>query len=166
MGRRNRLAVRLRKFGDVGHSQRQSPLAASDNYVPFLQTDVAVNPGNSGGPLFNMNGEVIGINSQIYSRTGGYMGLSFAIPIEVAMKIKDDLQKYGKVSRGRLGVTVQPISQDLAESFGLKGRQGALVNGVEPDSPAAKAGVVSGDVDPQRQRPCSRPAGRPRAGHR
>jgi len=114
--------------------------------VPFLQTDVAVNPGNSGGPLFNMNGEVIGINSQIYSRTGGYMGLSFAIPIEVAMKVKDDLQKFGKVSRGRLGVTIQPISQELAESFGLKNRQGALVNGVEPDSPAAKAGVVSGDV--------------------
>ena len=129
--------------GIVSAKARSLP---SDNYVPFLQTDVAVNPGNSGGPLFNMSGEVIGINSQIYSRTGGYMGLSFAIPIEVAMKVKEDLQKYGKVSRGRLGVTIQPISQELAESFGLKGRQGALVNGVEPDSPAAKAGVISGDV--------------------
>jgi len=118
----------------------------ADNYVPFLQTDVAVNPGNSGGPLFNMNGEVIGINSQIYSRTGGYMGLSFAIPIEVAMKVKEDLQKFGKVTRGKLGVTVQPITQELADSFGLKDRHGALVNGVEPDSPAAKAGVVAGDV--------------------
>ena len=117
-----------------------------ENYVPFLQTDVAINPGNSGGPLFNMNGEVIGINSQIYSRTGGYMGLSFAIPIEVAMKVKDDLQKFGKVNRGRLGVTVQPINQELADSFGLKGPQGALVNSVEPDSPAAKAGVMPGDV--------------------
>ena len=129
--------------GIVSAKARSLP---SDNYVPFLQTDVAVNPGNSGGPLFNMSGEVIGINSQIYSRTGGYMGLSFAIPIEVAMKVKDDLQKFGKVSRGRLGVTIQPISQDLAESFGLRNRQGALVNGVEPDSPAAKAGVVAGDV--------------------
>jgi len=117
-----------------------------ENYVPFLQTDVAVNPGNSGGPLFNMNGEVIGINSQIYSRTGGYMGLSFAIPIEVAMKVKDDLQKFGKVSRGRLGVAVQPINQQLADSFGLKGPHGALVNAVEPDSPAANAGIAPGDV--------------------
>ncbi len=129
--------------GIVSAKARSLP---SDDYVPFLQTDVAVNPGNSGGPLFNMNGEVIGINSQIYSRTGGYMGLSFAIPIEVAMKVKDDLQKFGKVSRGRLGVTVQPINQELADSFGLKGRQGALVNGIEPDSPAAKAGVAAGDV--------------------
>ena len=117
-----------------------------ENYVPFLQTDVAVNPGNSGGPLLNVNGEVIGINSQIYSRTGGYMGVSFAIPIEVAMKVKDDLQKFGKVSRGRLGVTVQPINQQLADSFGIKNLQGALVNAVEPDSPAAKAGVTPGDV--------------------
>ena len=117
-----------------------------DSYVPFLQTDVAINPGNSGGPLFNMNGEVIGINSQIYSRTGGYMGVSFAIPIEVAMKVKDDLQKFGKVSRGRLGVVVQPVNADLASSFGLKGPQGALVNSVEPNSPAAAAGLTPGDV--------------------
>ncbi len=114
--------------------------------VPFLQTDVAINPGNSGGPLFNMNGDVIGINSQIYSRTGGYMGLSFAIPIEVAMKVKDDLQKYGKVSRGRLGVGVQPLSRDLAESFGMKTSDGALVTAVENGSPAARAGIASGDV--------------------
>ena len=114
--------------------------------LPFLQTDVAINPGNSGGPLFNMNGDVIGINSQIYSRTGGYMGLSFAIPIEVAMKVKDDLQKYGKVSRGRLGVGVQPLSRDLAESFGMKTSDGALVTAVENGSPAARAGIASGDV--------------------
>jgi serine protease Do len=117
-----------------------------ESYVPFLQTDAAVNPGNSGGPLFNMSGEVIGINSAIYSRTGGYMGVAFAIPIEVAMKVQDDLRKYGKVSRGRIGVAVQPISKDLAESFGLKEKQGAVVTAVEPDSPAAKAGLVAGDV--------------------
>jgi len=93
-----------------------------------------------------MNGDVIGINSQIYSRTGGYMGLSFAIPIEVAMKVKDDLQKYGKVSRGRLGVGVQPLSRDLAESFGMKTSDGALVTAVENGSPAARAGIASGDV--------------------
>src|SRR5213079_3086793 len=112
-----------------------------ENFVPFIQTDVAVNPGNSGGPLFNMAGEVIGINSQIYSRTGGYMGLSFAVPIDVAMKVKTDLQKFGKVSRGRLGVTIQGVTQELADSFGLKKPQGALVAAVEPKSPADKAGV-------------------------
>jgi serine protease Do len=117
-----------------------------ETYVPFLQTDVAINPGNSGGPLFNMNGEVVGINSQIYSRTGGYMGLSFAIPIEVAMKVTDDLQKYGKVSRGRLGVNIQPLSKELADSFGLKSAQGALVSAVEPNSAAAQAGIQPGDV--------------------
>jgi serine protease Do len=117
-----------------------------ENYVPFLQTDVAINPGNSGGPLFNMSGEVVGINSQIYSRTGGYMGLSFAIPIEVAMKVKDDLQKFGKVSRGRLGVNIQPLTKELADSFGLKSVQGALVSAVEPNSAAAKAGIEPGDV--------------------
>ena len=117
-----------------------------ENFVPFLHTDVAINPGNSGGPLFNMNGEVVGINSQIYSRTGGYMGLSFAIPIEVAMKVKDDLQKYGKVSRGRLGVNIQPLTKELADSFGLKSTQGALVSAVEPNSAAARAGIQAGDV--------------------
>lgn len=129
--------------GIVSAKARSLP---DDNYVPFLQTDVAINPGNSGGPLLNVNGEVIGINSQIYSRTGGYMGVSFAIPIEVAMKVKDDLQKFGKVNRGRLGVVVQPISRELADSFGIKDAQGALVNSVEPDSAAAKAGVAAGDV--------------------
>ena len=117
-----------------------------ENFVPFLQTDVAINPGNSGGPLFNLNGEVVGINSQIYSRTGGYMGVSFAIPIEVAMKVKDDLQQFGKVSRGRLGVNVQPLTRELAESFGLSAPRGALVSAVEPGSAAARAGVEAGDV--------------------
>jgi len=115
-------------------------------YVPFIQTDVAVNPGNSGGPLFNMNGEVIGINSQIYSGTGGYQGLSFAIPIDVATKIKDQLVQTGKISRGRIGVTIQEVNQSLAESFGLKKPTGALVSSVESDSPAAKAGIEPGDV--------------------
>jgi serine protease Do len=115
-------------------------------YVPFIQTDVAVNPGNSGGPLFNMNGEVIGINSQIYSGTGGYQGLSFAIPIDVAVKVKDQLVQSGKVTRGRLGVAIQEVSQPLAESFGLKKPAGALVSSVEKDSPAAKAGLEPGDV--------------------
>jgi serine protease Do len=117
-----------------------------EGYVPFLQTDVAVNPGNSGGPLLNVQGEVIGINSQIYSRTGGYMGVSFAIPIEVAIKIKDELQQFGKVSRGKLGVTVQPVSADLAASFSLPRVQGALVNAVETGSPASGAGLVPGDI--------------------
>lgn len=115
-------------------------------YVPFIQTDVAVNPGNSGGPLFNMKGEVVGINSQIYSRTGGYQGLSFAIPIEVAVKVKDQLQKHGKVTRGHLGVTIQEVNQRLAESFGLKRAEGALVTAVTPGSPAEKAGIQTGDV--------------------
>jgi len=130
----------------AGIISAKSRALPDETYVPFLQTDVAINPGNSGGPLFNMAGEVIGINSQIYSRTGGYMGLSFAVPIEVAMKVKTDLQQYGKVSRGRLGVTIQGMNQDLADSFGLKKPQGALVNAVEPKSPADKAGIKTGDV--------------------
>ncbi|MEO8005785.1 MAG: Do family serine endopeptidase [Betaproteobacteria bacterium] len=117
-----------------------------ENYVPFIQTDVAVNPGNSGGPLFNMDGEVVGMNSQIFSRTGGFMGLSFAIPIDVAMQVKDDLIKNGRVTRGRIGVQIQDVNQALANSFGLPKPQGALISGVEPDSPAAKAGLKSGDV--------------------
>ncbi|MGQ0577741.1 MAG: DegQ family serine endoprotease [Betaproteobacteria bacterium] len=117
-----------------------------ENNVPFIQTDVAVNPGNSGGPLFNMNGEVIGINSQIFSRTGGYMGLSFAIPIDVAMNIKDQLVQYGRVTRGRIGVQIQEVNQALADSFGLPKPQGALISAVEPGSPADKAGLRSGDV--------------------
>ena len=116
------------------------------NYVPFIQTDVAVNPGNSGGPLFNMAGEVIGINSQIYSRSGGYQGLSFAIPIDVALNVEQQIVKHGKVQRGRLGVSIQEVNQSLADSFGLKQPTGALVSSVEKDSPAAKAGLEAGDV--------------------
>ena len=129
--------------GIISAKSRSLP---DETYVPFIQTDVAINPGNSGGPLFNMAGEVIGINSQIYSRTGGYMGLSFAIPIDVAMKVRNDLQKFGKVSRGRLGVTIQALSPDLADSFGLKKAEGALVSAVESGSPAEKAGIKPGDV--------------------
>ena len=117
-----------------------------ENYVPFIQTDVAVNPGNSGGPLFNMDGEVVGVNSQIFSRTGGFMGLSFAIPIDVAMQVKDDLVQNGKVTRGRIGVQIQDVNQALANSFGLPKPQGALISGVEPGSPADKAGLKTGDV--------------------
>ena len=115
-------------------------------YVPFIQTDVAVNPGNSGGPLFNLRGEVIGINSQIYSSTGGYQGLSFAIPIATVLKAKDQLVKYGKVTRGRIGVTIQEVNQPLAQSFGLDQPGGALVSSVEKGSPAEKAGFQPGDV--------------------
>jgi len=117
-----------------------------DAYVPFIQTDVAVNPGNSGGPLFNLSGEVIGINSQIYSRSGGYQGLSFAIPINVALKIKDQIVATGRVSHARLGVSVQEINHALAESFGLKQAAGALVSSVVPDSAAERAGLQPGDV--------------------
>jgi serine protease Do len=118
----------------------------SETYVPYLQSDVALNPGHSGGPLFNLNGEVIGINSQIYSRTGGYMGLSFAIPIDIAMDVATQLRGSGKVTRGRLGVHIQSLTQDLAKSFGLSRPDGALVSAVEKDSPAQKAGVEPGDV--------------------
>ena len=117
-----------------------------ENFVPFIQTDVAVNPGNSGGPLFNMKGEVVGINSQIYSRSGGFMGISFAIPIDVAMDIQSQLKVGGKVSRGRIGVVIQEITKELAESFGLSKAQGAAVNAVEKGGPAEKAGVEPGDV--------------------
>lgn len=118
----------------------------SDAYVPFIQTDAAVNPGNSGGPLFNTRGEVIGINSQIYSRSGGYMGLSFAIPIKVAMRAAQQIQKSGHASHGFLGVTVQPVTPALAQSFGLNKAKGALVADVTAGSPAAKAGIKAGDV--------------------
>lgn len=117
-----------------------------ENYVPFIQTDVAINPGNSGGPLFNINGEVVGVNSQIYSRSGGYMGLSFAIPIDVAMEIQSQLRANGKVSRGRLGVVIQEVTKDLAESLGLSKTMGAIVNSVEKGGPADKAGIEAGDV--------------------
>jgi serine protease Do len=129
--------------GIVSAKSRSLP---SDAYVPFIQTDVAVNPGNSGGPLFNLAGEVIGINSQIYSRTGGYMGLSFAIPIDVAVKVKDDLLKYGKVQRGRIGVTIQQVNKDLAGTFGLDRARGALIAGVEKGGPADAGGLKIGDV--------------------
>lgn len=118
-----------------------------DSYIPFLQTDVPINPGNSGGPLINLDGEVIGINSQIYSKSGGYMGISFSIPIDYAMRVEEQLRTTGKVTRGRLGIAIQPLTDDLARSFGLKSRtQGVLVNSVEPGSGAANAGVQAGDV--------------------
>ncbi|HUJ01258.1 MAG TPA: PDZ domain-containing protein, partial [Usitatibacter sp.] len=117
-----------------------------EGFVPFIQTDVPVNPGNSGGPLFNLAGEVIGINSQIYTRTGGFQGLSFAIPIEVAMNVKDQLMKTGHVTRGHLGVVVQDVNASLADSFGLDRPRGALVASVDPSSPAAKGGVKTGDI--------------------
>ncbi|MFT5449144.1 MAG: serine protease Do [Gammaproteobacteria bacterium] len=117
-----------------------------ENYVPFIQTDVAINPGNSGGPLFNLKGEVIGVNSQIFSRTGGFMGLSFAIPISVAIDVADQLRTKGKVSRGWLGVLIQDVTRELAESFGMDKPQGALVAKVLPDSPASKAGFEVGDI--------------------
>ena len=117
-----------------------------DSMVPFIQTDVAVNPGNSGGPLFNARGEVVGINSQIYSQSGGYQGLSFAIPIEIATQVKDQIVATGKARHARLGVTVQEVNQALADSFRLERPEGALVSGIEPDGPAAKAGLKSGDV--------------------
>ena len=117
-----------------------------ENFVPFIQTDVAINPGNSGGPLFNLRGEVVGINSQIYSRTGGFMGLSFAIPIDVAMDVQQQLRSAGRVARGRIGVGIQEITRDLADSFGLPRAAGALVSAVEEGSPAATAGIVQGDV--------------------
>lgn len=119
---------------------------ANENYVPFIQTDVAINPGNSGGPLFNLDGEVVGINSQIYTRSGGFMGLSFAIPIDVALDVSEQLKGRGFVERGWLGVLIQEVNRDLAESFGLKKPAGALVAKVMPDSPAAAAGLQEGDI--------------------
>jgi len=118
----------------------------TDNYVPFIQTDVAINPGNSGGPLFNLDGEVVGINSQIYSRSGGFMGLSFAIPIEMAVDVANQIKETGSVSRGWLGVLIQEVTRELAESFGMDNPHGALVAKVLDDSPAAAAGLQVGDV--------------------
>lgn len=117
-----------------------------ESYVPFIQTDAAINPGNSGGPLFNARGQVVGINSQIFSHTGGYQGLSFSIPIDVALKVKDQIVKSGQAQHARLGVAAQEVNQTLAESFGLDAPRGALVAQVEPGSPADKAGLRSGDV--------------------
>lgn len=118
----------------------------SDNYVPFIQTDVAINPGNSGGPLFNLDGEVIGINSQIYTRSGGFMGVSFAIPSNLVMSVVEQLKSEGRVTRAWLGVIIQDVSNDLAESFGLDRPSGALVSRVIPDSPAQAAGLIDGDI--------------------
>lgn len=129
--------------GIVSAKSRTLP---DENFVPFIQTDVAINPGNSGGPLFNLDGEVIGINSMIYSRSGGYQGLSFAIPIDVAMRIEHQLIDHGRVNRGRLGITIQTVNQELANSFGLDSPKGALVSSVERGSPAEKSGIEPGDV--------------------
>ena len=117
-----------------------------ENYVPFIQTDVAINPGNSGGPLFNLRGEVVGINSQIFSRSGGFMGISFAIPIDLAMDIQQQLRTRGRASHGRMGVSIQEVTREMAEAFGLPKAGGALVNSVEPNGPAARAGIEPGDV--------------------
>jgi serine protease Do len=129
--------------GIVSATSRSLP---DGQYTPFIQTDAAVNPGNSGGPLFNMAGEVVGINSQIYSRTGGFMGISFAIPIDIAINVRDQLVKTGRVQRGRIGVLIQDVGQQLADSFGLDRPRGALVSQVENAGPAAKAGLRAGDV--------------------
>jgi serine protease Do len=129
--------------GIVSATSRSMP---GSNYAPFIQTDVAVNPGNSGGPLFNLDGEVVGINSQIYSRNGGYMGLSFAIPIDVASNVQQQLVSTGRVTRSRIGVSIQDVNAQLAESFGLDRPRGALVGMVEDDGPGAKAGIKAGDV--------------------
>jgi len=116
------------------------------DYLPFIQTDVAINPGNSGGPLINMRGEVVGINSQIYSRSGGFMGISFSIPMDEAVRVSDQLRASGRVSRGRIGVQIDQVTKEVAESIGLGKPQGALVRGVETGSPAEKAGVEAGDI--------------------
>ncbi|WP_420475599.1 trypsin-like peptidase domain-containing protein [Noviherbaspirillum sp. ST9] len=130
----------------VGVVSAKGRLLPNGSYVPFIQTDVAVNPGNSGGPLFSTTGEVIGINSQIYSQTGGYMGISFAIPIDIAVGISDQLRASGKVTRGRIGVQLQELTQDIASSLGMKDAQGALVAAVQQGGPADKAGIRPGDV--------------------
>ena len=127
--------------GIVSAKQRET-----GEYLPFIQTDVAINPGNSGGPLINMRGEVVGINSQIYSRSGGYMGIAFAIPIDEAMRVSEQLRASGRVTRGRIGVQIGQVTKDVAESLGLGKQQGALVTGVEAGSPAEKAGIEAGDI--------------------
>jgi serine protease Do len=116
------------------------------DYLPFIQTDVAINPGNSGGPLINMRGEVVGINSQIYSRSGGFMGISFAIPMDEAIRVSEQLRSKGRVTRGRIGVQIEPVTKEIAESIGLGKAQGALINQIEPGAPADKAGLEAGDV--------------------
>jgi periplasmic serine protease, Do/DeqQ family len=136
----------LENSATAGIVSATSRAVGGESYVPFIQTDVAVNPGNSGGPLFNMRGEVVGMNSMIFSRTGGYMGLSFAVPIDVANDVREQLVKTGRVVRGRIGVGVQDMNAQLAQSFGLDRPRGALVSAVEDDSPAANAGITAGDV--------------------
>jgi serine protease Do len=130
----------------VGVVSAKGRALPQENFVPFIQTDVAINPGNSGGPLFNTDGEVIGINSQIYSRTGGYMGLSFAIPIDVAINVVEQLKSNGKVIRGWLGIAIQEITKELSESFGMENTRGALIANVEKGSPAEKGGLLLGDI--------------------
>tara|TARA_Y100000590_G_scaffold411090_1_gene504770 strand:+ start:556 stop:1944 length:1389 start_codon:yes stop_codon:yes gene_type:complete len=132
--------------GIVSAKGRSIPNGSDSNYVPFLQTDVAINPGNSGGPLLNLEGEVVGINSQIYSKSGGYMGVSFAIPIDYAMDIVNQLKDRGSVARGWLGVTIAKVTSDLAKTLGMPSPKGAFVNSVIPDSPADKAGLLAQDV--------------------
>tara|TARA_R110002073_G_scaffold2998_11_gene20046 strand:+ start:587 stop:1990 length:1404 start_codon:yes stop_codon:yes gene_type:complete len=132
--------------GIVSAKGRSLPTEQNENYVPFIQTDVAINPGNSGGPLFNLDGEVVGVNSQIFTRSGGSIGLSFAIPAAVARNVVEQLQENGRVTRGWLGVTIQDVDKNLAESFGLKRPRGALVAEVSKDSPAEKGGLRSGDI--------------------
>jgi serine protease Do len=130
----------------VGVVSAKERVLPDESYVPFIQIDAAVNPGNSGGPLFSVRGEVIGINSAIYSQTGGFMGIAFAIPIDIAMNVAEQLRETGKVTRGRIGVQVQELTLDLATSFGLKDAEGALIAAVEADGPAAQAGIQPGDV--------------------
>ncbi|TVZ38500.1 serine protease Do [Alteromonadaceae bacterium 2753L.S.0a.02] len=132
--------------GIVSAIGRSIPTERNENYVPFIQTDVAINPGNSGGPLFNLDGKVVGVNSQIYTRSGGSIGLSFAIPSSVAINVVSQLKEKGRVDRGWLGVVIQEVDKDLADSFGLKKPEGALVAQLEPDGPAAKSGIKVGDI--------------------
>ena len=136
----------LKNSATAGIVSAKGRMLPHSNYVPFIQTDVPINPGNSGGPLFNMQGQVVGINSQIYSRSGGFMGLSFSIPINVAMHVADQLIATGHVRRGELGIYIQPVDQGLADSFGLPAPEGALVASVNPNSPAQAAGIEPGDV--------------------
>jgi serine protease Do len=150
--------------GIVSARGRSLPTETGDNYVPFIQTDVAINPGNSGGPLINMRGEVVGINSQIYSRSGGFMGISFAIPMDEAMRVSEQLRSNGRVSRGRIGVQIAPVTKEVAETIGLGKAQGVLVRGVEEGSPAEKAGLEAGDIITRFDgKPIDKPADLPRA---
>ena len=144
--------------GIVSAKQRET-----GDYLPFIQTDVAINPGNSGGPLINLRGEVVGINSQIYSRSGGFQGISFAIPIDEAVRVSDQLRATGRVTRGRIGVSITGVDPDVAESLGLKKAEGALVRGVEEGSPAARAGVEAGDIIVRFDGKTGREIGRPAA---